>query len=74
MWADILGRWAEPPTLRGLVRIPELPSSDADDFVCPNATEIASDKGQKVDAHPKNLGLKNGLWENSLGSISIPDG
>ena len=40
VWADIIGKWSQPPTMRRLVKIPVLPSSNAEDFHWPNATDI----------------------------------
>lgn len=41
VWADLLGRWSAPPTLRRLVRIPVLPSSSEGDFEWPSRESIS---------------------------------
>lgn len=73
VWADIIGRWSQPATLRRIVKIPELSSSDAEDFQWPNGKEIAKEQAEHDDVRPNNLELESGLWVNSTGSVWIPD-
>ncbi|CDF38803.1 unnamed protein product [Chondrus crispus] len=73
VWADLLGRWAPPPTIRRLVRIPALPSASADDFEWPSSRDIAKAQNETALPRPKNLQKSNGLWLTSTGAIWIPD-
>lgn len=40
VWADLLGRWTTPITIRRLIKIPLLPYAYSDDFNFPSAAEI----------------------------------
>lgn len=73
VWADIIGRWTQPSTMRRIVKIPELPSSDNTEFSWPTPTEIAEQQTAHADLRPRDLRLENGLWVNDSGSTWIPD-
>jgi len=73
VWADLLGRWSAPVVVRRLIRIPELPSSSADDFDWPTATVIAEAQSTTDTERPKNLRLTDDLWRNPIRAIWIPD-
>lgn len=73
VWADLLGHWAPPPTIRRLVRIPALPSASAEEFEWPSSRHIASAQTETALTRPKNLHKFNGLWHTSTVAIWIPD-
>lgn len=73
VWADLLGRWSAPVTIRRLVRVPVLPSSSSSDFTWPTSDEISSSQFRHAQDRPPNLVLVDGLWKNSAHSVWIPD-
>ena len=73
VWADLLGRWSAPSTVRRLVHIPELPSSSAEDFEWNTATVISTSQQTAASEMPPNLVPVEGLWQNPNGAIWIPD-
>ena len=73
LWADLLGRWSAPVTVRRLVQIPELPSSASPEFEWPTVTTLVTAQQEFKDERPANLVLKDDAWRNPSGAIRIPD-
>lgn len=73
VWADLLGRWAAPTTIRRIVRIPELPSSSTEGFEWPTAPSIISAQESAAEERPPNLCREENIWKNPSGAIWIPD-
>ena len=73
VWADLLGRWSAPPTLRRRVRISVLPSSSEEDFEWPSREFNSISQKHADSERPPNLDLVEGLWCNPMGAVSIPD-
>lgn len=66
VWADIIGRWTKLPTMWRLVQIPELPSSEADDFEWPNTMEIANEQPTSMN-HAQWISN----WKRNCGSMTL---
>lgn len=73
VWAGIIGRWLQLPTICPFVKSLELPSPHGKDFLWPNTTEIAKEQASHNYELPNNLGIENELWVKNPGSIWIPD-
>lgn len=73
VWADLLGRWADPSTVRQIVQVPELPSSSESEFTWPIAETIRSTPEQFEKDRMANLDLIGGMWTNTFDAIWIPD-
>lgn len=75
VWADLIGRWKQPETLRRLVHIPVLPTTDDEEFVWPTAAEVAKVQLNHMDARPASLlqDSTDGLWRDGNGAVWIPD-
>lgn len=73
VWADLLGRWSVPKTVRRLVRIPELPRSSAEDFQWPTASVMADAQSLAATEHQPHLTLIDKLWRNQNGALWTPD-
>lgn len=52
VWADLLGRWSAPKTIRRLIHLPVLPSSSSEEFVWPSRSEIADTQQQYRSSMP----------------------
>lgn len=74
-WADLIGRWTQPETIRRLVQIPVLPTTSSDDFVWPTAAELAIVQEDNRDSLPSSLNQNKdeSLWRTAKGAIWIPD-
>lgn len=73
VWADLLGRWSVPSTIRRLVHIPVLPSSSAADFDWPDPSGIADEQQRLHSTRPQGLIFSDGLWRNEANAVWIPD-
>lgn len=73
VWADIIGRWTHPITIRRLVEIPELPSSSSSDFDWPSRSEVHAVQMTYETIRPKNLALEDNLWKYPDGATWIPN-
>ena len=73
VWADLLGRWSAPRTVRRLVRIPALPTSSAPEFVWPSIQAIADIQSAAEQERPPHLTLVQNVWKNSSNAVWIPD-
>lgn len=73
VWADLLGRWSQPATVRRLITIPPLPSSSSDDFEWPTEGEIIHTQNQAANSRPADLINQEGLWNNHEGAVWIPN-
>lgn len=74
-WANLIGRWTQPETIRLLVHIPVLPTISSDNFVWPSAKELAEAQNSNPESRFSAL-LENedeALWRNANGSVWIPD-
>lgn len=73
VWADMLGRWSSPSTIRRIVKIPELPSSSSPDFIWPTMEELATLQQTYNSTRPEHFIFSDGLWKNPNSAIWIPD-
>lgn len=73
VWADLLGRWSAPKTIRRLISIPALPSSSSAEFIWPTRDEIATVQKEHRSSMPDNLEEEDGLFMFPSKSIWIPD-
>jgi transposase InsO family protein len=73
VWADLLGRWSAPATIRRLIRIPELPSSSDPDFEWPSLDSLADAQQTYAAIRPPGLSQSHAVLRNPEGAIWIPD-
>lgn len=73
VWADLLGRWFAPTTVRRLVRKLELPFSSAKHFEWPNAPVIVAVQAAAGSARPTNLTQVDTIWRNRKNAIWVPN-
>lgn len=73
VWANLLGRWSAPKTIRRLISLPALPSTLSDEFLWPSRDDIAT--FQQIHKHrmPEGLKEENGLFIFPSSAIWIPD-
>lgn len=73
VWADLLGRWSAPKTIRRLIYLPALPSSSSEEFVWPSRKDIAAAQELHRSSMPGDLNEEDGLMVFSSSAIWIPD-
>lgn len=73
VWADLIERWAPPPTIRRIVCVPPLSSAAANEVLCPTTESIAIAQETVATVRPKDLANINGLWTTVQGATWIPD-
>lgn len=73
VWADLLGRWSAPPSIRRIISVPPLVSSQSDDFEWPTAENLQVLQQKDITYKPDNLHPADGLYVNDTGTAWIPD-
>ena len=73
VWADLLGRWSAPNTVRRIVQIPELPSSSDPEFIWPDLREIEAIQRDNKINQPEGLKAVDTVLYTDSGAIWIPN-
>lgn len=73
VWADLLGRWSAPPTLRRIIKIPVLASSSNAEFDWPSQNAVINVQSEYIDHIPDNMHQDGDLWKNTAGAVWIPE-
>ena len=74
VWADLMSRWSsKAPTVRRIVRVPELSSSSDADFEWPSQSTLIKVQQDHAAPRPADLVLNDHLWTYPDGSIWVPD-
>ena len=71
VWADLMTRWTRPNTIRRLVTIPPLPSTDEESFEWPSGPTVRETQAQHTP--PANCDKVYGLWKTKSQQIWIPE-
>lgn len=74
VWADLLGRWSAPITIRRILSVPPLASSQGDSFDWPTAEELRVLQKEHVVNLPDGLSIDDGsgLGTRCSGRLSAP--
>lgn len=62
IWADLIGRWSHPCTIRRLVQIFVLPSSSSLELVCPSFKKPVKAQTEIENERPSNIVFSESLW------------
>lgn len=73
VWADMLTRWSAPSTVRRLIKVPALPSTNAEEFLWPDLKQIANHQLKSYLQCPEGLQMVDVLWRNATGPIWIAE-
>lgn len=73
VWAEILIRWMLPIVVRCLVCVLVLPLFFSSKFEWSSVDKISTNQTEVSNVRPSHLELCDGLWEDPVGAVWIPD-
>ena len=73
VWADLISRWMPKATLRRLIFIPPLLSSQDANFKWPKHSEITSAQNEYISTKPENVKLIGDAYRDQKQRLWLPD-